>query len=121
MQFEQPAIAIETQFWFKLVEVKLNELKLDESWLKFFGFYNLGINRIDRNSNSVISMPSKIFIEGNAIKNLTNSQLKSSIEISKEENSIPALTLFKNFNIIDDFKKCDKQEIMYTTAKKVLF
>ena len=108
MQFEPVNIAIEAAFWFKLVELKLNKLKLSEDWQELDGFLSLGSN-VQSQDGTVISMPSKLTLPASSLNN----------ERETPNASIKVPLAFKNFNMIEDFKNCDKQALLEREIERV--
>ena len=75
-QFEPFATSLETAFWQKLIELKIDVLKLDDKALPIRGHYGRGKSIKDRETGRTISLGCVMNLDGEAYEASSNLKTK---------------------------------------------
>lgn len=121
LQFVPFNSSIDPTFWHALTNLKIDVLKLQDQPIRVRGWYERGRWIQDRDrSNQVISIGNEFRLDG---KSLPDNPVQISTEVNQAQISSPGRVsvcgILKNFNTIEEFKACDKQNLFKSLSDQL--
>ncbi|POW16552.1 hypothetical protein PSHT_06602 [Puccinia striiformis] len=123
LQFVPFNSSIDPTFWHALTQLKIDILKLGDEPVGIQGWYERGRWTVERDQSSSsqiinqVSFGNEFRVDGKSLSSAAQSD--QTPQTSSMSGRVPVWGMLKNFNTIEEFKACDKQNLFNTFSDQL--